>query len=384
MNTKYIIENVHLYQEGEFTPCGSYSLVINGDKIEAICPNEESLSSELPKIDGKASYVIPGMIDCHNHVSLDVKLENYLERMNHAEMELAMIAFRTLREDLHSGVTTSRCMGERHFLDVFCRKAIKEGMLEGPDLKVSGIGLRASHGHGYIGMPFDGVQALIQAVRNNVHQGVDWIKYYSTASAPMADGKTIVSFYTEQEIAAIIEEAHRSNKKVTTHCIGGEALQVSLRNGVDCIEHVYFADEKDINTLLEYNTTVCLTPTEYFVDNENAPAGYRSTMVPHRSRVEESMRMVIENQIPFVLGTDGSHGKLWLEASLVSGFGAGAREIIDALTIRAAKLLGIDSHTGMIKSGYDADLVLLSDNPLNNIENLKEIQAVYKKGKLVG
>ena len=383
MRDRYIIKHIRLYGEEGFSEPNELALMISKEKIEDICPEGTETPEGWETMDGEGAYVIPGLIDCHNHLALDVELPGYLERMNHSETELAMIAFRTLQKDLASGVTTSRCMGDRNYLDVFCKNAIKNGMLEGPELFVAGIGMKASHGHGYVGLPFDGEDELIRAVRKNVFHGADWIKYFSTASTPMADRKRIQSFYSQGEIAAVINEAHRSGKKVTSHCIGGEALQNSVKHGIDCVEHIYFADEADIETLLAHHTPVCLTPTEYFADNENAPAGYHSNMVSYRQEVRANMERAIAAGIPFVLGTDGSHGKLWLEASLAVEFGAKPEEVLKAATERAARLLGIDQHTGKIQKGYDADLVLLKGNPLENIENLREVKAVYKKGALV-
>jgi len=244
MKSPLLIENARVLKGPELTEAEGCSVLVDEGRIAWISMQDEHprLPDGLDVIDATGLTLMPGLIDCHNHLSLDCSLDHYLERMNGSEAELTVIATKTMVRDLGSGVTTSRCMGDRFFIDVFCKKAVQDGFLKGPQLKVSGIGMRASHGHGFVGMPFDGEPALRQAVRANLKQGVDWIKFYSTGTAIQPDGQ-ILSFYSRAEMTAIIEEAHRAGVPVTSHCIGGPALHQCLEAGIDCIEHAYYADE---------------------------------------------------------------------------------------------------------------------------------------------
>ena len=116
-------------------------------------------------MDCTGQTLLPGLIDCHNHLSLDPTLDNYLLRMTDSIPELTLRALKTMAVDLHAGVTTSRCMGDKGFLDIECRKAVAIGTIIGPRLIVATRGIRAPHGHGYVGYPFSGVDAVRQAVR---------------------------------------------------------------------------------------------------------------------------------------------------------------------------------------------------------------------------
>ena len=131
---------------------------IENGKIAEIYENASLLPKDMEAevVDLGDKTLIPGMIDCHNHLALDARLENHLVKMNDCECEQTIRAIKTMKDDLVSGVTTARCLGDRFYIDVTCRQAQREGRIAGPKLVVSGIGMRASHGHGYVGMPFDG------------------------------------------------------------------------------------------------------------------------------------------------------------------------------------------------------------------------------------
>jgi len=381
MNRTFLLSNIKICLGDSFNPEEGYGILVDNGIIKRIAPLTELNNVNVPVEDGGGAFVLPGLIDCHSHLSLDCALTDYLMRMNNSETELAIIAVKTLKRDLLSGVTTSRCMGDRFFIDVFCRKAVETGFLQGPELKVSGIGMRASAGHGFVGMPFDGIEELKEAVRSNIEKDVDWIKFYSTGTVTQ-DGQ-IRSFYSKPEIACIIDEAHRAGKPVTSHCIGGIALLNSVELGIDCIEHAYYAGETEVEALLKRGITVCLTPSEYFTDKANAPAESQAKFKANRDVVAKSMDLIIKSGITFVLGTDGMHGELAQEANYAVQFGASPEAALAALTSNAAKLLGINDKTGSLKEGLQADLLLVRDNPLRNIESLKNVLKVYQKGKVV-
>ena len=101
--------------------------------------------------------VLPGMFECHNHLALDARLPGHLDMMNQSECEHTLLALNGLKDDLMSGVTTARCLGDRNYIDVVLRNKIRENKVTGPDLLVCGIGMKGRHGHGYVGMPLSGV-----------------------------------------------------------------------------------------------------------------------------------------------------------------------------------------------------------------------------------
>ena len=147
-------------------------LLIENGKIAKVYDNMASV--EIPAgmkvVDYGDSVVIPGMIDCHNHLALDARLENHLVKMEDCEAEQTIRAIKTMKDDLMAGVTTARCLGDRFYIDVTCKKAQKEGRITGPKLVVSGIGMRSTHGHGYVGMPHCGPEEFRKTARENTYR----------------------------------------------------------------------------------------------------------------------------------------------------------------------------------------------------------------------
>lgn len=376
MNKTYL-KNIRVYssETESFVPA---AIVLRGKRIESV--GNVSMPLDACPVDGEGCYVVPGMIDCHTHLSLDCRIPNYLECMNGSEESLRAIALGTLPVDLRSGVTTQRCMGDRFYIDVDCKARIERGELAGPKLFVSGIGMRAPSGTGYVGVPVGG-NALTAMILQNVAHGADWIKFYETAT--VCCDREPVGFYSREEIARIIHTAHEAGKPVTAHCIGGRGLRESVEQGIDCIEHAYYATPEELAMMEDAGTWLCVTAGEYFTDKENASPRYAQQMHATRPRVLKSMRAIMASDIPLVFGTDGLHGRLWEEARYAVEFGASPARVLYGLTEGAARLLGMEHEIGRIAPGYQADLVLLRRNPLEDITALRDVVQVYQNGRSI-
>ena len=374
MHRSYL-KNIQVYhpETSSFVPS---AIVLRGDRIESVDGGPVPLDAQV--VDGAGCYVIPGLIDCHTHLSLDCRLPNYLERMNGSEESLRKIALDTLLLDLRSGVTAQRCMGDRFYIDVDCKEQIRRKQLSGPKLFVSGIGMRAPEGSGYVGMPVAGA-ALEATVRQNIARGADWIKFYETAT--VCHDAEPIGFYSREEIARIIHTAHEAGKPVTSHCIGGRGLRESVALGIDCIEHAYYATPEELIMMEAAGTWLCVTAGEYVTGKENAAPQYLRQMRATRPRVRESMEAIMASGIPLVFGTDGLHGRLWEEARYAVRFGASPARVLHGLTAGAAKLLGAEREIGRIVPGYQADLVLLRRDPLEDITALQDVAQVYQDGR---
>lgn len=371
------LKNIQVYRS-ETRSFAPGVILLQGERIESVDGGGAPLDARV--VDGAGCYVIPGLIDCHTHLSLDCRLPNYLERMNESEESLRKIALDTLPLDLRSGVTAQRCMGDRFYIDVDCKEQIREKRLSGPKLFVSGIGMRAPEGSGYVGMPVAGA-ALEDTIRQNIARGVDWIKFYETAT--VCQGAEPIGFYSREEMARIIRTAHEAGKPVTSHCIGGRGLRESVALGIDCIEHAYYATPEELAVMEDAGTWLCVTAGEYFTDKETASPQYLRQMRATRPRVRESMEAIMASGIPLVFGTDGLHGRLWEEARYAVDFGAAPARVLHGLTAGAARLLGAEREIGHIAPGYQADLVLLRRNPLEDITALRDVVQVYQNGRSI-
>ena len=166
--------------------------------------------------------LMPGLIDCHNHLSMDPERKNYLARMNDSVEEQRSRAIPLMRRDLDAGVTTSRCCGDREFLDIECRDGVACGSLKGPRLLVATRGIRASNGHGFVGYAFDGADAIRRAIEENLAAGADFIKLYITGTL-RGDG-ALPSYMSRDVIELAIDKAHKAGVRVAAHCVGGTGL----------------------------------------------------------------------------------------------------------------------------------------------------------------
>jgi imidazolonepropionase-like amidohydrolase len=341
----------------------------------------EDLAAKFPQAtreDFHDCCIMPGLIDCHNHLGWDCSLPGYPARAGAAEAELAVIGARNMLKDLESGVTTSRYMGDKYFLDVLFQRLREEGLLKGPKMRVSGVGMRSSAGHGYVGVPFDGVEDIVKATRANIVKNVDWIKFYATGTTPK-NGK-ILAYYTQEEIHAIIDIAHRAGLPVTAHCIGEQGLVDAVQCGIDCLEHVYFVTDEELTLIQKAGIWVCLTVSEFLTEKLLMPDSMQIPLGKEKTRVCACMERVVQSGVPYVLGTDGMHGDLATEAAYIVSMGAAVQDVLKALTARAAKLLKIDDETGSLMKGKRADFLVVDSDILRNIDSLRRVRAVYQDG----
>jgi imidazolonepropionase-like amidohydrolase len=360
------------------------AILVQGGRILATGPEAAQRTHGADEvIDCAGQTLLPGLIDCHNHLSLDPSLENYLLRMNGSIPELTIRAVKTMALDLSSGVTTSRCMGDKGFLDVDCKKAVATGTIVGPRLIVATRGIRAPHGHGYVGYPFSGVEAVRRAARENLSAGADLIKIYITGTVKNVKG--LPHFFSRPEVQAAVDEAHRAGVPVATHCIGGPGLTLALEAGIDVIEHGYFASDAEIDAIGELDRWLVLTPSIFFTDARirTLPPGLVQPHIQQRAEVGQRMAAVIESGIQFAVGTDGMHGGLSQEITYLTDFGASAAVAIRAATCQAAKVCGMENEIGTLEAGKLADIIGVAGNPYDDISALQRVATVIQAGNVI-
>ena len=360
-------------------------LLIENGKIAKVYDNMASV--EIPAgmkvVDYGDSVVIPGMIDCHNHLALDARLENHLVKMEDCEAEQTIRAIKTMKDDLMAGVTTARCLGDRFYIDVTCTKAQKEGRITGPKLVVSGIGMRSTHGHGYVGMPHCGPEEFRKTARENIARGVDFLKVFMTKvinATPF-----IYHFLTLDELKVVVEEAKSVNITTACHCSGGQGLDDCLTAGIDCLEHVYYITPQQVERVKREDRWVVYTPS-YALNDEllfKFSPHDKEGSLREKEIICRCLSGAIEGELKFGIGTDGLHAGLAQEACYIAGLGAKNRDVLAGITINAARLCGVDESTGSIAEGKAADLVVLEKDPLENVEALKGVQSVIQDGVVI-
>jgi imidazolonepropionase-like amidohydrolase len=334
-------------------------------------------------IDCEGQTLLPGLIDCHNHLSLDPSLDNYLLRMNDSIPELTIRAINTMAIDLNAGVTTSRCMGDKGFLDIECKKAAAAGTTAGPRLLVATRGIRAPNGHGYVGYPFSGVETIRQAVRENLSAGADLIKIYTTGTVKSPKG--LPHYFSREEVQTLVDEAHRAGVPVATHCIGGPGLTMALEAGIDVIEHGYFASDEEIEKIGKLDRWLVMTPSIFFTDAriKTLPPNLIQPHLQQRAEVGQRMSAAIKSGIKFAVGTDGMHGGLAQEIKYLTDFGASPADAIRSTTIRAAIVCGMENEIGTLDAGKAADVIGVDGNPYDDIGALFRVATVIQAGNII-
>jgi imidazolonepropionase-like amidohydrolase len=357
---------------------------VEGERILKVGKKEEFKAEEatIQVINCSDLTLLPGLIDCHNHLSLDPTLENYLYRMNDSIPELTLRATTTMAVDLRSGVTTSRCLGDKGFLDIECKKAVNSGLLPGPRLLVATRGVRAPHGHGFVGYPFSGVEQIRNVVRENLAAGADVIKIFLTGT--LRDPKGISCYFSKEEIQAAVDEAHRLGVPVAAHCIGGIGLEWALETGIDTIEHGYFLTDKEIDLLAKSGSWLVMTPSIFFTDARirTLPTHMVEGHLRQRDEVAQRMRAAIKAGIQFAVGTDGMHGGLAQEIQYLVDFGATPIQALMAATCHAARVCRLEECIGTLEPGKYADIIGVIGNPLEDIAALKRVKTVVSMGEI--
>lgn len=331
--------------------------------------------------------VLPGLFECHDHLALDARLPGHLDMVNLSECEHTLLALKGLEDDLMSGVTTARCLGDRNYIDVVLRDQIRQGKVKGPDLLVCGIGMKGRHGHGFVGMPHSGVEEFRRTARENMYHGVDILKIFVTPGTPAATPEEFIPCYISyDEIRTVVEEAKAMNIRTAAHCIGGRGLDDCVRAGVDVIEHVYSIRPEQVKLLEEeFEGWIDMT-SGIVLDPEREPYCPEAAVKKMRAAREYSRqcihRIYQSGKIRYTIGTDANHGLLYKELEYACEGGASALDALKGVTVHAARMCGVEGQTGQIARGRKADLIAVDENPLVKIGTLKDVRFVMKSGRV--
>ena len=329
--------------------------------------------------------IMPGMFECHDHLALDARIPGHLGMMERSECEHTILALNGLRDDLMSGVTTARSLGDRNYIDVTLRNKIREGAVVGPDLLVCGIGMKGRHGHGFVGMPHSGVEEFRRTSRENMFHGVDVLKIFVTPGGIVGEGEYIPYFISYDEIKTVVEEGHQLNIKTVAHCIGGPGLDHCVKAGVDVLEHVYNITEDQVKLLEDSGTWVDLT-SGIVLDPERepmVPAGHAANTRKHREYSRKCLERVVRSgKIRYTLGTDAYHTKLYKELGFTVEMGGSPMDAVKGVTVRAAEMCGVEKTKGSLEKGKQADIIAVKGNPLEDVSVLKDVYFVMKHGQV--
>ena len=366
-----------------------------------------NISNKLPDqtdlskvIDLSNKFVMPGLMDMHTHVVNNLSkafYDGYFQSPHRATIGGIVNAEKTLL----AGFTVIRNVGADNYQDVAIRNAINAGEIPGPRMAVSGPALGITGGHcdsNALNHSFkergqgvaNGPWGVREKVRENVKYQVDVIKFCATGGVFSKGTKVGQRQYTQEEMNAIVDEAHTHGRTVAAHAHGTEGIEFAIKAGVDSIEHASFLDKKTIRLAKKHGTFLSMDiyNTEYTL-SEGKKNGVPQENIDKEklvgTRQRESFTAAVKAGVNMVLGTDAGiypHGDNAKQFSRMTRFGMTPLQAVQSATINSAKLLKWQDKVGQLKKGFFADIIAVDGNPLEDITILENVTFVMKDGKV--
>ncbi len=390
-------------------PVADAMVVVRQGRIAAAGSRQAlSVDPAIARIDLPGATLMPGMIDLHVHLRGGPDDRMRLgggDVPTHLDMSLPTLALRGFaraRRTLEMGFTTLRDVGDVGRLAVSLRDAVAAGTVEGPRIVACGPNLTATGGSGdYIpdwlertdveSRVVDGVEGMRLAVRRNVKNGTDWIKFFATGT--FGDGGD--QDFSDAEMAALCDEAHARGKRVCAHCCFPRGTLAAVRAGIDTVEHGSRLNDEIIDEMLARGTA--LVPTIFIFDaiaTQGAASGMKQGAIDVARRTldehVDSFRRAMAAGVKIAMGSDcgnavTEHGDNAAELELMVRHGMAPMDALVAATRGAAEVLGLDDRIGRLAPRMEADLVAVDGDPLADISILKDparIALVMKGGEI--
>ena len=374
-------------------------ILVESGVIKKISKNIKT-SNEVEVIDLPETTILPGLMDAHVHLTGNTDLKGY-EGISESSYLATIYGVKNAKQTLLAGFTTVRNVGAANYADVALRDAIAQNAIIGPTLLVSGppLGITGGHCDSNV-LPADyefkaqgvadGPWEVRRKVRENRKYGVDLIKYCATGGVMSKNTNVNNRQYTLEEMKAIVDEAHTLGLKVAAHAHGLEGIRMAIDAGVDSIEHSSLIDQETID--LAIVSSVFLSMDIYVSDyilGEGAKNGIPEYSLEKERTVgrkqRENFKMAVKSGAKMVFGTDAGifpHGKNARQFKYMVKWGMTPIESIQAATINTAELFGLN-NIGEIKESFDADLIGVKGNPLDDITLLEDIHFVMKEGQVI-
>jgi imidazolonepropionase-like amidohydrolase len=372
-------------------------VLVEGGKIVA-AGSSVAHPSGAETIDLGDTTLMPGLIDAHVHLFLHPGAED-LQTVIESVPQRVIIATLAAKADLLAGFTAERDMGTEGAgpADSAVRNAIDQGQIPGPRMRVSGNAISVLGGH-EDAVDYNPEQhvlsnatyantgdELVTVIRQQIKDGADFIKIYETGRDFYKDGQfhSIVQ-YSQPQLAQAVAETARLDTRVAVHCEGEPGALYAAQAGVASIDHADQLGDETMRLMREKQIYAVPTFTiqEYFAAHASSPAGAAREHQLLDYHAQEFRRQ-LEHGVPMAVGSDVGpfpHGTQAREFELMVQYGMKPLDVLKADLLNGAKLLDWDRELGALKPGYDADIIAVPGNPLDDISVLKRVSFVMKGG----
>jgi len=369
--------STYLHFNGNCREAFEFYRSVFGGEFEMLSTFAEMPPDGIETLDVTGKFVLPGFIDAHTHAS-----------------QLSEV-----RRALESGATTLRSASVGSYRDVAIGRMVAAGHLAGPDYLGAGVFVTPNLGEArlasesLLGISDDirSDEDLRMLVRVNAENGVRAVKTRATERAGLPDTDPRKQVFSEAQLRAIVEEATALGLPVLCHAHGDEGARAAVLAGVASIEHGTFLSRETLELMAERGTALVPTYTT-LVDLDEPGGDYDHPVLTLRAdfmvpRMEQTMRMAQELGVRMITGSDTSYGpdsvsRVGVEVANFVKVGLSPIEAIRGATLYSAELLGIAEDTGVIEPGKEADLIVLVEDPLENIAAIQDVVAVVSNGRV--
>lgn len=361
-------------------PIEDGAILIEDAHISAVDRVAAFAEFEVADVVQAPGAVLPGMIDLHSHVSfrMDSLRTPYAEIADSSE-RIAIRATGYLEAKLLNGVTGIRAMSERSYVAAELRDAVRDAVIRGPDMWVAGLGIKVEHGWGHTATACVGEEEIRGLIRGNIRRGAAFTKVFLTNNGPLSRDRAPSNYFSDPELAAVIDESHRAGLPVAAHCHGGPALRRFVSLGGDTVEHGFFLTDDDLDNMAKAGTWLVGTIGYLFggVDLTTDPDGLAA-----RAAVGDVYRRAVAGGVRFALGTDDGVAGIGHELRCLVDQGFELSVAIRAGTSAAAACLGA-ADRGVLAVGLRADIALLAGDPRADSRVLEDVVGIVKAGELI-